>query len=191
MDDSELGKLLERVKDASSDETTSVEDVLEALGHRSFGPVLFIVGLFALSPIGAIPGASLISAALIVLVAMQLVWGAGYIWLPNRLCAVEVKSSKIANAVDWLHGPLGYLSLIARPRFKRAFADPMPRLVAVATILLAAAMVPLAVVPGGVAPVAALVMLIGLAFVARDGALLAAALVLSVVALVVTFYVLT
>ena len=42
--------------DAADGDELRVEDLLEAYGTRSFGPLIAILGLIALSPIGAVPG---------------------------------------------------------------------------------------------------------------------------------------
>ena len=51
-----LQTLLDEAIDAADGDELRVEDLLEAYGTRSFGPLIAILGLIALSPIGAVPG---------------------------------------------------------------------------------------------------------------------------------------
>ncbi len=54
----------------------SVDDVVHAVGRRSFGPLLLLAGLITLAPIiGDIPGMPTLMAALVLLTSVQLLIG--------------------------------------------------------------------------------------------------------------------
>jgi len=60
----QLKSALTTVKQLTHHGAASVGDLLHVFGRRAYGPVLFVIGLIALSPLGAIPGASVVCATL-------------------------------------------------------------------------------------------------------------------------------
>ena len=90
-----LSQLLDRIEEtANRDEQISLDAILEAVGHRSFGPVLLLAGLVMLAPIiGDIPGVPSIMGVLVVLTAGQLLFHRQRIWLPRWLLKRSVKAS--------------------------------------------------------------------------------------------------
>jgi len=50
-----LQQMLPQLCDAATDEGVSVDAMLEAVGRRSFGPLILLAGLVTLSPVGDIP----------------------------------------------------------------------------------------------------------------------------------------
>jgi hypothetical protein len=57
-------------------------DALDAFGKASFGPVLIVLPLIELSPVGGIPGLPTALAVLIALIALQLLLGRDHLWIP-------------------------------------------------------------------------------------------------------------
>ena len=53
----------------------SIGDLIDALGSRSFGPLLLVPSLILITPLSGIPGGPTIGAIVIVLVATQLLFG--------------------------------------------------------------------------------------------------------------------
>ncbi|MEO0386391.1 MAG: exopolysaccharide biosynthesis protein [Pseudomonadota bacterium] len=189
MSDDKLVGLLDSIENASDDQKTSVDEILSALGHRSFGPILITLGLIAVSPVGSIPGASALIAVLTILIASQMVWGETQIWLPDRLRRISIDSSRLGQAVDRLKPTVRALSTITKPRLKQVFEPPVTHIASLAAIILALSMLPLVVIPGGVVPASLVVILLGVALVSSDGYLLIAALVLTCGTLLATAWV--
>src|SRR5690606_3800461 len=81
---SSLGDVLNRLDLAQKDgEVVRVEALLEAVGRRSFGPMLLVPGLLVLSPLSGVPGVPTLSGAIVLLIAVQLLVGRKYFWLPG------------------------------------------------------------------------------------------------------------
>jgi hypothetical protein len=173
---------LATIKQVTNQETTSLDDLLYALGRRSYGPVLFVIGLVALSPLGSVPGASLVCATLVALLAAQMSLRAGAPWIPCRLGAVEVNGAQARRAIEWIEPYVRKLAVLTRPRWQ-ALLNGLAIHAAVGTLfLLAALMYPLALVPWGVLPCAAGITAIGLGLLSRDGLFIAAGMALAAAA---------
>jgi hypothetical protein len=66
-----IEEILERVVKSTGGESISVEEVLQTLGVRSYGPMLLFTSLLELFPLlGAIPGAYIVVALIVILMAI-------------------------------------------------------------------------------------------------------------------------
>ena len=178
-----VGDILDRLAESGRrTDSVSVGDVVQALGNRSYGPFLVLPSLIELSPIGGIPGVPTALAAIVVLVASQLLLGRRHLWLPKFVARRQHCIRQAAKSVrrvrpwgDWLdrsfHGRLELLS-----------KGPFVRIAAAACILLALAVPPLELLPfASTAPMAA-IGIFGLALLVRDGLLMILASLIAVVA---------
>lgn len=144
--------------------------VLSAVGRRSYGPLLLIVGLFSISPIALIPGVTWACAALMLLLGAQMAVGRTTPWLPRRLLNLRVPRRALG----------GFLNK-TRPHAKRfeaqllherlPFLTAPPAVLLVALFVVAAALVtfPLSFIPFTPLAPSLAVILIGLGMTARDG----------------------
>lgn len=171
---------LTTAKQVTHQETISLGDLLQAFGRRSYGPVLFVIGLIALSPLGAIPGASIVCATLVVLLGVQMSLRAGAPWIPRRLRNLEVDGARARRAIEWMEPQARRLAVLTRPRWQALLDGPAVHLAVGALCLLALSMYPLALVPWGVIPCAAGISAIGLGLLARDGVFILAGMALAV-----------
>ena len=67
-----------------ADESVCFGDVLDKFGSRSFAPVMMVLALIEITPIGAIPGVPTLLALCIILVSLLPV-----IWLNRQMRAPE------------------------------------------------------------------------------------------------------
>ena len=164
---------LQETAEEDDDGQLSVGEMVDAFGRRSYGPLMAAPALIALIPVvGAIPGVSIVTGTVILLVSIQmLIWNEG-IWLPERLRNLSIKSKKVAKGAKkskpWVSWSDGFIA----PRFKAFGKPPLSYITPVICILLAISMFPLAFVPMGVAPPAAAILLLSLGIIASDGVLL-------------------
>lgn len=170
-----LPEMLERVHAAARGKRVSVGDLVDAFGTRAYGPMFFVVGVAAASPIGAIPGAAVLSAILITLIAVQMTFRRGAPWVPTRLRAASVESDRFNAAIGRLEPWLDRLGMVAKPRHPWLLRRPAPLVLAGVHIALAGSMLPLALVPFGVLAPALVVAVLGLAQATDDGLLTALA----------------
>ena len=161
----------------------SLEDLQHAIGERSFGPLLLVMGLAAASPLGLIPGLPTAFAVAILLVAGQLVIGRRHFWLPPQISHRSAPKARVRRSLAAMRRPAGWLDRLLRPRLNRFVGGFWTRGAALACIVLAFAIPPLELVPFGVLGPATAITAFGLALTARDGALMLIALLASAVSL--------
>ena len=87
---------------ASKSDAVRIRDVLDDFGGRSFGPFLLLPALLEITPIGGIPGVPSFLAAIIALIAMQMLIGKDHVWLPGFVERRAIESKKLHKAVTKL-----------------------------------------------------------------------------------------
>ena len=162
--------------DAEKTDSFSLKDLIDAFGRRAYGPVFFVIGVIAVSPLGAIPGASIFFATAIVVLAAQYALRDGAPVLPGFLAKRSVDGSKVVGALDAVQPYARIAGKLLRERARRFVGGPWVSLPAVALVAFAATMYPLALIPGGVSVPGTAVAIIGLAIAAADGAALISAI---------------
>jgi hypothetical protein len=170
---SNLNGMLELMGTAAQDgEHVSVKDIVEALGSRSFGPMLLLAGLITLAPvIGDIPGMPTLMAAIVMLTTLQLLWGREHIWLPRWVLQRSVKSKKVHKAVDWLERPAGVVDGLLRPRLAMFVQGAGVYLIAVVSAAIALMTPGMELIPFSANLAGLAWTAFGLALIARDGLL--------------------
>ncbi len=151
-------------------------DVLDDLGDRSYGPLFFILGLIILLPIGAVPGVPIILGVVLIILAIQFVLGLKHPWMPARFRRLSISEKKARDAERRVRPFLRFIDRFVDARILWIVSRPMRVFAASSIILLSLAMVPLEIVPFGVAVPAAAIAAFGLAIVARDGLVMLIAL---------------
>lgn len=167
---------LAALKRATEAERISVGQMVDQLGQRTYGPLLFTIGLIALSPLGAIPGTSVVCATLTILLAIQMSFGTGAPWIPAKLRQIEVDGQLSRRSIEWAEPYVSWVDRFTSTRWATLLQPPAIHLVVLALAALALLMYPLALVPWGVMPVAATLALLGLGVLTADGLLVAVGL---------------
>ena len=106
-EDSNLMDLIDSIENMEQDASrVSVDDVVHAVGRRSFGPLLLVAGLITLTPIiGDIPGMPTLMAALVLLVSVQLLAGSEAFWLPKWLLKRSISRPKFDKGIHYMKSP--------------------------------------------------------------------------------------
>ncbi|QZH74277.1 MAG: exopolysaccharide biosynthesis protein [Erythrobacter sp.] len=157
---------------ADRQDRVSIGNVLDAIGHRSYGPALMLPALVEISPLGGIPGLPTFLALIVAITAAQLLWGKDHLWLPQFVQRRSVSGRKLHKAADKLDGLARHLDKWFHGRMPRFVKQPWPRIAAGIVLLLCLTVPPLEFVPfASSAPMAA-ILAIGLALLVRDGLLL-------------------
>lgn len=147
----------------------SVAQLMDAIGARSFGPLILVPSMIALSPVGAIPGLPAITSAIVAIFAIQMLLAHRHVWLPRWLKARTIDGAKLERGLIAFRPVARFIDRLLRPRL--VFLTRGPFYYAVAAMILAVALVTpiLEVIPlGGIPPNAALVAF-ALAIIAQDG----------------------
>lgn len=179
-----VGDILDSLSElAERQDRVSIGDVVERLGHRSYGPFLLVPALIELSPLGGIPGLPTFLALIIVLSAVQMLVGRKHLWLPGFIERRAVSGKKLHKATDKLRGVARFLDRWFHGRLSVLTGGPIPRLAAALVIVLACTVPPLELVPfASSAPMIAIAAF-GLALLVRDGLLMLIASLLALGAL--------
>jgi hypothetical protein len=178
------GLLSELDKAANGDgPRVSVQQIMDAVGHRSFGPLLLLAGLLGMTPVSAVPGAPSLIALITLLVASQLLIGRDSFWLPKILLRRSVNADSLHKTVRIAEKPARVVDRMVRPRLE-VFTGPVAdRLVALVCVILALAVPPLEFLPFVAFIPSAAIATFGLGLLARDGLLVLIAFTISASAL--------
>lgn len=167
----QLIELLERIE--RHHPRVSVDDVLDATGRRSFGPMLLVAGLITLAPlIGDIPGMPTLMALLVLLTAGQLLAGRQHFWLPGWLLKRNISRKTFDKALPYLKKPARWVDKLLRVRLPWLTGYWGSRLTALVGIAIALAMPPMEFIPFTANGAGLALALLGLGLVARDGLVL-------------------
>lgn len=161
---------LRRATDTDELEVT-VEDLLEAVGRRSFAPMLLLVGVLLFSPLSGIPTFPSLMALIVSLVALQMLCGRRYFWLPRWLLARSLDRERLLQVLGWLDSPARVMDRVLQPRLLPLVRGPAERLIALLCLLLALALPITEVVPFSSSMAGLAFLAFGLSLAAFDGAL--------------------
>ncbi|MAY85276.1 MAG: exopolysaccharide biosynthesis protein exod [Pseudooceanicola sp.] len=119
-----LTDLLDALRRATNGDKASVEDLLGALGERSFTPLLLAISVILISPVSGIPTVPTISAVIIVLIAVQGLMGRRHLWLPGFLLRRRVDARKLRRGFDWLQKPCAWVDRHSHARLRLLTRGP-------------------------------------------------------------------
>lgn len=164
------------------DEQLRMADVLDGLGDRSFGMLLFVSTIPAFIPIPGVGGA--ISGPLVMLIGVQLLFGLRQPWLPKFLASRGPHRHAMARFRDLLAPWLTRLEKLVKPRapmmLDHRAADFFTGLLLLLLGLLLSLPIPFTNYLFG-----ALLLLFAFALLERDGWMLGAAWAAGVIAIAV------
>lgn len=180
--DSNLMDLISSIERMEQDASrVSVDDVVHAVGRRSFGPLLLVAGLITLTPIiGDIPGMPTLMAALVLLVSVQLLAGSEAFWLPRWLLKRSLSRQKFDKGIQLMKKPARWIDGLLRVRLPWLTGYIGIRVTALMCLLIALAMPPMEFIPFSANGAGLALTLLGLGLVARDGIVLLLGFVLFV-----------
>jgi hypothetical protein len=156
----------------------SIGDVVQALGDRSFAPVMILLAVPNAIPF--IPGSSTVLGLLLAVVAIQLVLGMRRVRLPARLNRWSFDREGFARLVAKVMPWLTRFERMARPRFwpeSYRLAERLAGIVAIALSLMIMLPIPFA---NGVPAIAICLLALGIS--ERDGLWLGAGIVVGAIA---------
>lgn len=165
-----INHLLDQVveKTEGQDEV-SMGRIMGALDNRSYGPLLLLPGLIAVSPIGAIPGMSIVTGTLIAILAFQALIGREQPWMPSRILDFSFDRARFQRGVDKSRPWVRRVEKLLGRRLEFMHNPVVFRVGAAVCLLLALTFYPLAFVPFGVAVPGTAIILFSLGWVSRDG----------------------
>ncbi|UOM32886.1 exopolysaccharide biosynthesis protein [Acuticoccus sp. I52.16.1] len=184
----DLVALIDRIKDKTDGDEVSVDDLVEAVGRRAFGPLFIITSLIAVLPTGMIPGMSILTGTIMLILSIQLLFGSDRIWMPDFIAERTMPREKLVSSLDKMRPRAEWVSRFIGPRMSFFLHPPFHQMVALTGVVVSLSMYPLAVVPFGAFPAGLSLLVIGLGLSVRDGLLIAAGIAVGVFGLVVAVF---
>jgi hypothetical protein len=171
-DISNLQTLLASLIEQTKGDRVTIEDLLNAVGRRAFGPILIVLGFIAIGPLTIVPGTSWLVALVTLLFAAQVALGQSRPWLPKKALTASFPREMLVRGVNTMSRPARFIDRFVKPRIGVLTDPPFVQLVAIAAMFAALISFPLGLVPFGPVLPGLAIMLIGLGLTARDGVIL-------------------
>lgn len=165
--------MLDRFEELAEDqEKIPVGDLMDAVGRRSFGPLLLMAGIVMAAPgISDIPGVPTLTGIFVLIVCVQILCGREDFWLPGWLlrCKISQKLLKKLSSSTFSRGAAKGIDRFVTERLEFLAGPGSNYMVAAVCTALAVLsplteLVPLSGIGVGMAFVA-----FGISLVARDG----------------------
>lgn len=146
----ELPSVLEDAKSAVEGDKVTVGEIMDSVASRGFGPLLLLPALISISPVGAIPGMSIVTGSLIAVIAIQMLAAQDHPWIPQRLEDFEFSRDKYESGIDKMMPWAQWASNWVTERLAPMVQPPVYFITPVVMLLLSLAYYPLALIPMGV-----------------------------------------
>lgn len=164
-----LQDMLRLLRPVENTEHVSLREILAHVGDRSFTAVILLTALVLVSPLSAIPGMPTMGMLIIVGVSSQYLLGRRHLWLPSFVLDRRLQRSRVEQAIDFLHGPMGWVDRRTKERLSLFTHRPL-KWVVVLTIMATALPWPvLEPLPMVTSIGATAVSLLAIGLVTRDG----------------------
>lgn len=147
----------------------SVANLMDTIGERSFGPLLLVPSLIAVSPVGAIPGLPAVTSAVIVLIAAQILLRHEHFWIPGWLARRSMDAGKMERGLETFRPVARFIDHLLRPRLALLTRGVFFDAIALLCLVIGLVTPILELVPLGGIPPNAAVVAFALAITARDG----------------------
>lgn len=147
-------------------------DLLDRFEDRAFGMLLLILAIPNVIPM---PGLSTVVGVPMILLGLQMAWGAGRPWLPRRLSEVGFEREAFGAMMERVRPRLEWVERLLRPRLSAVTGRTAERFLGLAVAAMGA-ILSLPIVFGNLPPAVG-VGLIALGLIEKDGAAVALGLV--------------
>lgn len=176
-----LSQRLKQIAEETGPDRLSFTELAAQLHSRAWGGLLFIFAAINVLPLP--PGTSAFFALPILIVSAQMLIGRASPWFPARLDRRGVKKTELQRLISKMEWLETRVERIFKPRLARLTGPAAARLIGLVCFLLAlVAAIPVPLFH--IAPAVAIV-LFGLALIYRDGLVVIAAAVTSVLSIIV------
>lgn len=168
-----IGDVVGGIEDiAEKQDKVAIDDLLDEFGDRSFAPLMLILALVGITPVGAIPSVPTTLGVCIAVIAAQMAWGREHVWLPKFVTRRGIKSKRLTKGTDKLEKVADAMDSVAKQRLMALASGPARRIVAGLIVVLCLALPVLELVPFAAAAPFLAVAILSLAMMVRDGLVL-------------------
>lgn len=164
-----LTDTLDKIHEDIDGKKIKVTDIVEALEHRGFGPLILAASLMTILPTGGIPGVPTVTGLLIILISAQLLFGKKKPWVPSKLREMAIKKEKFENARDTIRPYTKKIDKLIKPRYTTIVENGANRVIAALSIILAISMPFLEIIPFAAFVPAFAIGLMAIGLSAKDG----------------------
>jgi hypothetical protein len=170
--------VLQRLHDEVASEHFTLGWLLQSLHKRSFGIIILLIALIAITP-----GLSIVAGLLLVIPAFQMIAGKAAPVFPRRIAMYSLPTGKLAAVVQRSIPVLRHLEKVVHPRWHTP-PEMTKRLVGSMVLLVSTTLVFIPIPLSNVVP-ALVIVLISLAYLEEDGMLLSIAMLAAMIVLAV------
>lgn len=165
-----LSQLLSQLRRLSGQrDRVTLDQVLSALGQRSFAPLLLVAGLILFSPLSGIPSIPSLMGILILLTSVQMLLLRRHLWLPRWLLQKSIDGIRFHRALHWLQRPATFTDRWLQPRLPLLVQRGGTYLIAILCTAIALALPVMEILPFSATIAGFALTIFGLALVAQDG----------------------
>lgn len=164
-----LTTVLDRVVAATLKDEVAIDDLVQAIGHASFTPVLLLPALAVATPLSGIPLFSTLMGMLIFLVALQMLLRRDQLWLPQWLLRRKTNGARVRSAFEWVRPAVTWLDAHTYARLTAFVHRPLIFIPQIMCVVSGLAMPFLEFVPFSSSLVGGAVALLAFGMLARDG----------------------
>ena len=156
----------------TSGETVTLGQLMLIMERRSFGAVILLLGLIAISPLTIVPGATWAVASVTLLFSAQLLFAMRHPYLPDQLLKLKLQRNQLQSFVIASRKLAHTADRLTAPRLR--FLTRSPFVIGVAIVCTVSALVtfPLGLIPLGPVLPGIAILLMGIGLTARDGVFL-------------------
>lgn len=173
-----FAEFLERLLRYRDDAVVTVRDILGGLESRAFGIPLAVLATFEIVPL-PVPGLSLLISAPMAAIGAQMLVDGDRLWLPDSLLNRRLPAHIVKKVARAMLPAIRQIDRVSQPRLSLMSESAGSRLVGLA-ILWLATLIALPI-PGTNAPLALTAFVLAVGLIRKDGLLIAAGLLLTIV----------
>ncbi|KUP94658.1 exopolysaccharide biosynthesis protein [Tritonibacter horizontis] len=168
--------LVQRLHDMSfDDDKITLDRLAREIGAQGHAPLLMVIAVFMILPIGMIPGIGGALGALVALIGLQMLRGREGVWVPEFLGRREVPGNRIRSAMRRIQPAAEWVKRRLHPRWV-TLADGQVSLTVIAVILILAggSLIVLGAIPIATPLIGLPVAIMAFGILGRDGVVVAA-----------------
>ena len=171
-DPANIAQLLDRLEAVAANRShVSIGEMMDAIGRRTFGPVVLLVGLILVTPLSGVPGIPTLMGLLTLLTLGQVLLGRKRFWLPAWLVKRKVSQRKLLQGLKLLRPAAGKIDRLIRPRLALLVKGPGLYVMALGCMVIAVVIPATEVVPFSSSIAGVALVLFGLTMISKDGLL--------------------
>ncbi|MEJ7932460.1 exopolysaccharide biosynthesis protein [Ramlibacter sp. AN1015] len=166
-----LSDVLDQLESSAHDDSVTVEEVVEKLGHKSFAALMLIFSLISTSPASAIPGITATVALIVFILVVQMIFGRKCVWLPQFITRRRMSTKKLCKGIGWLRKPVQFVERFLKARLTFLLHRPWLYLPLILILALTLFMPFMEVVPTSGSLASAVIAFFAAGLLTRDGVL--------------------